>query len=57
MIRNTTSGLGAYPKADGLVYSAAKAGKAQPSPSISNVLRSASIRVLGNCPTPSPIPA
>ena len=46
MIVNTTSGLGAYPKADGLVYSAAKAGMRSFTVGLRNVLRRTPIRVL-----------
>ncbi|MCB9168412.1 MAG: SDR family NAD(P)-dependent oxidoreductase [Flavobacteriales bacterium] len=43
---NTTSGLGAYPKTDGLVYSAAKAGMRSFTVGLRNALRGTSIRVL-----------
>lgn len=46
LIVNTTSGLGAYPKRDGLVYSAAKAGMRSFTIGLRNALRGTSIRVL-----------
>lgn len=45
-IVNTTSGLGAYPKDDGLVYSASKAAMRNFTIGLRNVLKDTSIRVL-----------
>lgn len=45
MIVNTTSGLGAFPKSDGLVYSASKAGMRSFTTGLKYALRDTNIRV------------
>ena len=46
MIINTTSGIGAYPKEDGLVYSASKAGMRSFTIGLRNSLKNTSIKVV-----------
>lgn len=46
LIVNTTSGLGAYPKEDGLVYSASKAGMRSFTIGLRNSLKNTSIKVV-----------